>query len=81
MKVTLNGISMEFAEGGYKYVFKEPFQRFTEDTIQKENGDRVHIELYDNGVQIRTLISKDEVATIINRDVEIDKINHKINIL
>ena len=81
MKVTLNGTPMEFAEGGYKYVFMKPFQRFTEDTIEKKNGDRVHIELYNNGVQIRTLISKEEVATIINREVAIDTLNHKVYIL
>lgn len=41
----------------------------------------MHLELYDNGVQIRTLITKKEVATIINRDVAIDKLNKKVYIL
>ncbi|MDD4802501.1 MAG: hypothetical protein PHF24_06115 [Syntrophomonas sp.] len=81
MKVFLNGIEMQFAEGGYKYVFMQPYRHFKENTIDKENGDKMHIELYDNGVQIRTLVTKTEVATIINRDIAIDNLNHKIYIL
>lgn len=72
---------MQFAEGGYKYVFVKPYQNFTEKTVNKENGDKMHIELYDNGVQIRTLITKEEVNTIINREVAVDIVNHKIYIL
>jgi hypothetical protein len=72
---------MQFAEGGYKYVFAKPYQNFTEKTVNKENGDKMHIELYDNGVQIRTLITKEEVNTIINREVAVDTVNHKIYIL
>lgn len=72
---------MDYVEGGYKYIFMKPYQHFTEDTFDKGNGNRLHIELYDNGVQIRTMISKDEVATIINRDIAIDTVNHKIYIL
>lgn len=81
MKVLLNGQEMQFVEGGYKYVFIKPFQHFQEKTIDKENGDKMHLEFYDNGVQIRTLITKQEVATIINRDVAIDKLNNKVYIL
>lgn len=72
---------MKFAEGGYKYVFMKPPKNVTEKTISKENGDRMHIELYDNGVQIRTLITRQEVNTIINREVAIDTVNNKIYIL
>jgi len=81
MKVFLNGQEMQFVEGGYKCVFMKPFQHFQEKTIDKENGDKMHLEFYDNGVQIRTLITKQEVATIINRDVAIDKLNNKVYIL
>lgn len=81
MKVLLNGQEMQFVEGGYKYIFMKPFSRFTEDTIEKDNGDRLHIELYDNGVQIRTLIRTDEVATLINRDVAVDTVANKIYIM
>ncbi len=72
---------MQFAEGGYKYVFVKPYQKFTEKTVNKENGDKMHFELYDNGVQIRTLITKEEVNTIINREVAVDTVNQKIYIL
>jgi len=81
MKVFLNGKEMHFVEGGYKYVFVKPFNRFTEKTINGDNGNKMHLELYDNGVQIRTLITKDEVSTIINRDIAIDHVNNKIYIL
>lgn len=81
MKVFLNGIEMQFVEGGYKYIFMKPYERYTEETVKRENGDRMHIELYDNGVQIRTLISKSEVNTIINREIAIDTLNHKIYVL
>jgi hypothetical protein len=81
MKVFLNGTEMKFAEGGYKYVFMKPYQQFKENTIDKPNGDKMHIEFYDNGVQIRTLVTKEEVATIINREVAIDTKNNKIYIL
>lgn len=81
MKVTLNGKEMPFVEGGYRYVFLKPYRRFTEETLDKTNGDKVHIELYDNGVQIRTLISQEEVATLINRDIAVDSVNNKIYIL
>ncbi len=81
MRVVLNGTDMQFAEGGYKYVFVKPYQKFTEKTVNKENGDKMHFELYDNGVQIRTLITKEEVNTIINREVAVDTVNQKIYIL
>jgi hypothetical protein len=81
MKIFLNGNEMQFAEGGYKYVFMKPCQNFQEKTIDKENGDKMQIEFYDNGVQIRTLFTKTEVTTIINRDIAIDTLNHKIYIL
>lgn len=81
MKIILNGTEMQFAEGGYKYVFLKPYQKFTEKTVDRGNGERMHFELYDNGVQIRTLISSQEVNTIINREVAIDTVNNKIYIL
>jgi hypothetical protein len=62
-------------------VFMKPYQNFTEKTVNRDNGDRMHFELYDNGVQIRTLISSQEVNTIINREVAIDTVNNKIYIL
>lgn len=81
MKIFLNGQEMQFAEGGYKYVFLKPYQQFQERTIDKPNGDKMHFEIYDNGVQIRTLITKEEVATIINRDIAVDTKNNQIYIL
>lgn len=81
MKVFLNGVEMNFIEGGYKYIFMKPFERFTEETVTRENGDKMHIELYDNGVQIRTLYNKSEANTIINREIAIDNPNQKIYIL
>ena len=81
MKVFLNGVEMQFVDGGYKYVFMKPYEKFQEKTINKDNGDKMHLEIYDNGVQIRTLITKAEVATIVNREVAIDKVNNKIYIL
>lgn len=81
MKVVLNGTEMLFAEGGYKYVFLKPYEKFTEKTVNLNNGDRMHLELYDNGVEIRTLISSEEVNTMINREVAIDTVNNKIYIL
>jgi hypothetical protein len=81
MKIFLNGNEMSFVEGGYKYVFINPPHNVQEKTIDKENGDKMHIEFYDNGVQIRTLVTQAEVNTIINRNVAVDKVNNKIYIL
>lgn len=81
MKTFLNGQEMHFVEGGYKYVFLKPYQNFQEKTINKDNGDKMHLEFYDNGVQIRTLVTKEEVATIVNRNVAIDKVHNKVYIL
>jgi len=72
---------MQFVEGGYQYVFMKPYQKFTEKTINRDNSEKMHIELYDNGVQIRTLLTSQEVNTIINREVAIDTVNNKIYIL
>lgn len=72
---------MQFVEGGYKYIFAKPYQKFTERTVDKDNGDKMHLELYDNGVQIRTLVTRQEVNTIINREVAVDTVNNKIYIL
>jgi len=71
---------MQFAEGGYEYVFIKPYKRHQHEVIKRENGE-LTIQLYDNGVQIRTLVTQDEVATLINRDVAIDIVNHKVYIL
>ncbi len=80
MKVFLNGEELEFAEGGYEYVFLKPYQRHNKETIKKANGE-LTIQMYDNGVQIRSLVTKEEVATLVNRDVMIDRPNKKIFIL
>lgn len=81
MKTYINGNEIKFVEGGYKYIFMKPFGQFQEKTINKENGDKMHLEFYDNGVQIRTLMTKTEVATIVNREIAIDTMNNKIYIL
>ena len=46
----------------------------------KEGNRELTIQLYDNGVQIRTLVTK-EVATIINREVLIDRPNKRYTYL
>jgi len=71
---------MQYVEGGYEYVFLKPYKRHQHEEIKRENG-KLTIQLYDNGVQIRTLVTKDEVNTLINRDVAIDTVNNKIYIL
>lgn len=81
MKVFLNGQEMQFVEGGYKYVFTKPYRHFQEKTVDRGNGSKMHLEFYDNGVQIRTLITKEEVATLINRQIAIDTVNNKVYIL
>ncbi len=81
MKTFINGNEIKFIEGGYKYIFMKPFGQFQEKTIEKENGDKMLLEFYDNGVQIRTLMTKQEVATIVNREIAIDTVNNKIYIL
>lgn len=81
MRVFLNGQEMQFVEGGYEFVFIKPYQKFVQDTIKKGAGIELHIQLYDNGVQIRTLVSEKEVSTLINRNVSIDSLNNKIYIL
>ncbi len=80
MKVFLNGKEIEFTEGGYEYVFLKPYQRHNKETVKKDSGE-LTIQMYDNGVQIRTLVTKEEVATLVNRDVVIDRPNKKIYIL
>jgi len=80
LKVFLNGKEIEFTEGGYEYVFLKPYQRHNQEIIKKGNGE-LTIQMYDNGVQIRTLVTKEEVATLINRDVVVDRPNKKIYIL
>lgn len=81
MKTYINGQEINFVEGGYRYIFMKPFGQFQEKTIKKENGDKMHLEFYDNGVQIRTLMTKSEVATIVNREIAIDTASNKIYIL
>ncbi|MEN6349186.1 MAG: hypothetical protein ABFD08_07295 [Syntrophomonas sp.] len=80
MRIFLNGQEMQFVEGGYEYVFMKPYQHHQQKTVQREHG-KLLLQLYDNGVQIRTLITKEEVATIVNREVAIDTKNNKIYIL
>jgi hypothetical protein len=81
MKAYLNGKEMEYSKDGYDYVFVKPYQRHTQDVINRSNGDKLHIQLYDNGVQIRTLMSANEITTLINRDIAVDEVNHKVFIL
>lgn len=80
MKVYLNGKEMEFTEGGYKYVFLKPYQKHHTEVITKENGE-LTLQMYDNGVQIRTLVTREEVTTLINREVMVDRPNQKVYIL
>ena len=80
MRVFLNGQEMFFAEGGYEYIFIKPYTRHQHEVIKREHGE-LTIQLYDNGVQIRTLVTEDEVSTLINRDVAIDTVNNKVYIL
>ena len=71
---------MRFREGGYKYVFMKPYQRSHSDVVKKKHGE-LTLQLYDNGVQIRTLVTAKETSTLINRDVAVDEVNNKIYIL
>ncbi|NLT19646.1 MAG: hypothetical protein GXY16_01460 [Syntrophomonadaceae bacterium] len=80
MQVYLNGKKMKFIDGGYEYVFLKPYQRHTQEEIPRPGG-KLLIQLYDNGVQIRTLKTEKEVSTLINREVAVDEINRKIYIL
>ena len=80
MRVFLNGQEMFFTEGGYEYIFMKPYTRHQHEVIKREHGE-ITIQLYDNGVQIRTLVTEDEVTTLINRDVAINTVNNKIYIL
>lgn len=80
MRVFLNGQEMEFVEGGYEYVFLKPYKRCVQDKIAKNNQE-LYIQYYDNGVRIRTLVTPEEIATLINRDIAIDHINRKIYVL
>ncbi|QGT99662.1 hypothetical protein SYNTR_1069 [Candidatus Syntrophocurvum alkaliphilum] len=81
MKTFLNGKEMQFVDGGYEYVFSKPYKRSNSETIEKGNGNKLYIQMYDNGVIIRTLIGEKEVNTLINRNVEIDTKNNKVYIL
>lgn len=80
MRVFLNGQELKFVEGGYKYVFLKPYKQHVEDTVERA-GRTLHIQMYDNGVQIRTLATPSEITTLINREVAIDRLNNKIYIL
>jgi len=80
LKVYLNGKELPFAEGGYEYVFFKPYQRHKDEVFKRTNGE-LTLQMYDNGVQIRTLVTKEEVATLINRDILVDRPNQKIYIL
>ncbi|WP_054694751.1 hypothetical protein [Syntrophomonas palmitatica] len=80
MRFYLNGREMPFKDGGYEYVFVKPYQRHQHQVVKKDHGE-LTLQLYDNGVQIRTLVTRDEAATIINRDIAVDFKNFKIYIL
>lgn len=80
MRVFLNGKEMPFAEGGYKYVFVKPYEKHGHRKIDREKGE-LHLQIYDNGVQIRTLVTPEEVSTLVNREVVIDKKNNLVYIL
>ncbi len=80
MQVFLNGKEMDFVDGGYEYIFIKPYQRHQSDTVKRSNGE-LHIQLYDNGVQIRTLVTDKEVSTLVNREVAVDTKNNKVYVL
>lgn len=80
MKVYLNGKEMQYKEGGYEYVFMKPYQRSQTEVVKKDYG-QLTLQLYDNGVQIRTLATANEVSTLVNRDVAVDEVKKKIYIL
>lgn len=71
---------MNFVEGGYQYIFMKPYEKHQHRVITRDNGE-LTLQIYDNGVQIRTLVTPEEVATIVNRDIAIDYVNHKVYIL
>lgn len=79
-RVILNGREMNFVEGGYKYIFMKPYEKHQHRVIKRDNGE-LTLQLYDNGVQIRTLVTPEEAATVINREIAIDYVNHKVYIL
>lgn len=80
MRVFLNGQEMEFVEGGYEYVFLKPYKHCVQDKVVKNNKE-LYIQYYDNGVRIRTLVTPEEITTLINRDIAVDHKNRKIYIL
>jgi hypothetical protein len=80
VRVFLNGKEMKFNEHGYEYVFLKPYKKHMYENIKKDHGE-LKIQLYDNGVQIRTLITETEISTLINRDVAVDTVNNKVYIL
>ena len=71
---------MSFVDGGYQYVFMKPYTKHQHSNVKKETGE-LTLQIYDNGVQIRTLVTKNEINTLINRDVAVDKKNRKVYIL
>lgn len=79
-RVILNGREMNFVEGGYQYIFMKPYDKHQHKVIKQDYGE-LTLQLYDNGVQIRTLVTPEEAATIVNRDIAIDYVNHKVYIL
>jgi hypothetical protein len=80
LRVFLNGQEMPFAEGGYKYVFIKPYEKHVREKIKKAHGE-LHLQLYDNGIQIRTLVTPEEVSTLINREIAVDTKNNQVYIL
>lgn len=80
MKVFLNGRPMSFTDGGYEYIFTKPYTRHQQQVIKREHGE-LTLQMYDNGVQIRTLVTPEEVSTLINRDIAVDTLNKKVYIL
>lgn len=81
MAVYVNGVELNFVEHGYKFIFMKPYGSFKEQTMDQGAGGKLHIEFYDNGVQIRSRINGNDVTTVINRQIAIDKLNNKIYIL
>ncbi len=80
MRVFLNGREMPFVDGGYKYVFVKPYEKHGQERIKKEHGE-LFLQLYDNGVQIRTLVTPEEITTLINREIAVDTKNNQVYIL
>lgn len=80
MKAFLNGKEIPFKDGGYEYIFMKPYQRSVSEKMPAPRGE-LTIQMYDNGVQIRTLVTPEEVSTLVNREVAVDYVKKVVYIL